>query len=166
MFLCHKTCVWCNGGWGLGVPENFSSWDSLPSALINDKARMFSTLSTFQILTALHLTRVGGTYVEMSTERFKILDRRRSDSSMFDGREAVDRLDNRSQSAVYWAPHAAAETPDAIFLSEFLIQPLSFDTSGAKQMDLYIRDLNFFMKTQQINPKKHLKIIFFSHSSP
>ena len=62
---------------------------------------------------------------------------------MFDEREAADRLDNPGQAAVYWAPchHVAAETPDAIFLSEFLIQPLSFDTSGANQMDLYIMDV-------------------------
>ena len=32
--------------------------------------------------------------------------------------------------------------PDAIFLSEFLIQPLSFDTSGDSQdLDLYIMDV-------------------------
>ena len=57
---------------------------------------------------------------------------------MFDGREAVDRLDNPDQAAVYWAK---PRKPDAIFLSEFLIQPLSFDTSGAAQTDLYIMDL-------------------------
>ena len=35
-----------------------------------------------------------------------------SDSSMFDGREAVDRLDNPGQAAVYWAkpPPRSAET--------------------------------------------------------
>ena len=59
---------------------------------------------------------------------------------MFDGREAVDRLDNPDQAAVYWANHALRK-PDAIFLSEFLIQPLSFDTSGVTQTDLYIMDL-------------------------
>ena len=59
---------------------------------------------------------------------------------MFDEREAVDRLDNPGQAAVYWAARRCGN-PDAIFLSEFLIQPLSFDTSGAKQMDLYIMDV-------------------------
>ena len=53
--------------------------------------------------------RVIGKDVQMSTERFKILDiYTTSDSSMFDGREAVDRLDNRGQAAVYWGQHAAA----------------------------------------------------------
>ena len=80
-----------------------------------------------------------------------------SDSSMFDGREAVDRLDNPDQAAVYWAPshHHALRKPDAIFLSEFLIQPLSFDTSGPAQTDLYIMDLwetmhNWIGKTTQL----------------
>ena len=81
-----------------------------------------------------------------------------SDSSMFDEREAGDRWDNPGQAAVYWALYspvysavyccilepASATTlrkPDAIFLSEFLIQPLSFDTSGTTEMDLYVMDL-------------------------
>ena len=64
-----------------------------------------------------------------------------SDSSMFDGREADDRWDNPKQAAVYWGEvlgRHAAEGSDAIFLSEFLIQPLSVDTSGARRDDTSI----------------------------
>ena len=64
-----------------------------------------------------------------------------SDSSMFDGREADDRWDNPKQAAVYWGEglgRHAAEGSDAIFLSEFLIQPLSEDTSGAGRDDASI----------------------------
>ena len=64
-----------------------------------------------------------------------------SDSSMFDGREADDRWDNPKQAAVYWGEglgRHAAEGSDAIFLSEFLIQPLSVDTSGAGRDDASI----------------------------
>ena len=64
-----------------------------------------------------------------------------SDSSMFDGREADDRWDNPKQAAVYWGGglgRHAAEGSDAIFLSEFLIQPLSVDTSGARRDDTSI----------------------------
>ena len=64
-----------------------------------------------------------------------------SDSSMFDGREADDRWDNPKQAAVYWGGglgRHAAEGSDAIFLSEFLIQPLSVDKSGAGSDDASI----------------------------
>ena len=64
-----------------------------------------------------------------------------SDSSMFDGREADDRWDNPKQAAVYWGEglgRHAAEGSDAIFLSEFLIQPLSVDTFGARRDDTSI----------------------------
>ena len=40
----------------------------------------------------------------------KVVQIQTSDSSMFDGREAVDRLDNPDQAAVYWAKPRSAET--------------------------------------------------------
>ena len=76
----------------------------------------------------------------MSTETFKILDIERV-TALCLMRERLWTGWIIRPSLLYIGRHAAAETPDAIFLSEFLIQPLSFDTSGANQMDLYIMDV-------------------------
>ena len=110
-------------------------------ALEQQCAHIFGSKDTFYV--CVNISNVGHTT---------------SDSSMFDEREAGDRWDNPGQAAVYWALYspvysavyccilepASATTlrkPDAIFLSEFLIQPLSFDTSGTTEMDLYVMDL-------------------------
>ena len=82
--------------------------------------------------------------VQMSTETFKILDTERV-TALCLMRERLRTGWIIRARLLYIGPPATTSLrkplTDAIFLSEFLIQPLSFDTSGAKQMDLYIMDV-------------------------
>ena len=62
---------------------------------------------------------------------------------MFDGREAVDRLDNRGQAAVYWGQHAAAaETWRNISVRiPYTTSIIRYIWRRLTDLDLYIMDV-------------------------